>query len=175
MKYIYSVLFLTVLFPVHGASQTETKCEVSAFVADPKSGVNVRSGPGKDNRILKTVPKDEGRSYFNVIAVKGEWLKVDYAENSRNQKVLSENGWVFASLLAIREVRETYKVFESPNTKSKQIDVSLFDHILPLAGCKDRWIKVELPITGTGVLNKKLTGWLPPGSYCGIPWIGCDY
>jgi hypothetical protein len=169
------LVFSIVLAPAAFA-QAESKCDIIAFVTDPASGVNVRSGPGKDFSIVKTVPKDPGRTIFRVSASKGGWLKVTLAENSRApaDKVFSGTGWVFAPVLSLTELRDYYKVFEGPSRNSKRIDISLHDHILPLAGCKGGWVKVELPVTGTGVAEKKRTGWLPAGTWCGNPAYECE-
>jgi hypothetical protein len=74
---------------------------------------------------------------------------------------------VFAPVLAVTELRDHYKVFESPNKKSRPIEISLYDHILPLAGCSGRWVNVNLPVVGTGTADTKKTGWIPDGLWCG--------
>ncbi|HSK71316.1 MAG TPA: SH3 domain-containing protein [Pyrinomonadaceae bacterium] len=175
MRFVLLILIFPLLSCISVFAQTETKCDVPAFVTDPSSGVNVRAGAGKDSKIVKTVPKDEGRTMFDVVGSKGDWLKVAYAVNSKNENVFSGTGWVHAPLLGVKEKLNKYKVFESPTTKSKRIDIGLFEHILPLAGCKGEWVKVQLPVTGTDVSEIKRTGWMPPGSHCGNPWMECDY
>lgn len=175
MRLFFSILIFAFLFSIPVFAQTaETKCGVSAFALDPSSGVNVRAGAGKNFKVVKTVPKDEGRTMFDVVGAKGDWLKVAYAVNSKNENAFSGTGWVHAILLAIKEKRNGYKVFHTPSTKGRRINISLFDHALPLAGCQGEWVKVQLPVTGTEVSNPILTGWMPPGAFCGNPWIECD-
>jgi hypothetical protein len=170
-----AILTLTLLLSMTAFPQTETRCEIYAFPTTPEHSVFVRSRPDIESPIVKTVKPDPGRTMFDIIGMRGEWLKVSYAFNSKHASVFAGAGWVYAPLLAVKEKRKRYKVFESPSATSKRIDVSLFDHILPLAGCDGEWAKVQLPVTGTGVSDKKKTGWMPQGTYCGNPWIECDY
>jgi uncharacterized protein YraI len=174
MKYI--LLILSVFFGsfavVH--AQKEVACDIPAFVTDPSSGVNVRAGTGTNFKIVKTVPRDEGITMFDVVGSKDDWLKVAYAVNSKNEMAFDGTGWVFAPLLSVTEKHDQYKVYKSPSKNSKKIDIGLYDHILPLYGCQGEWAKVRLPVTGTGVGDVMLLGWMPYGTYCGNPWGACD-
>ena len=174
----YALLFLIAanFSRISAFSQNETKCDLIAFTTKPASGVNVRSGPGKAFAIVKTVPRDVGRTIFRISASKGDWLKVTLAENSKApaETVFLGTGWIFAPLLSVTELRGYYKVFEAPSKRSKRIQVSLYDHTLPLAGCKGGWVKVELPVTGTSTSDNKRIGWLPPGTWCGNPAYECE-
>lgn len=169
-----AVLILTLLLPITAFPQPETKCEVYAFPTTPEHNVFIRSRADIESPLAKTVKSDTALTMFDITGVKGEWLKVSYAFNSRQVNLFAGIGWVYAPLLAVKEKRKRYKVFEFPSANSKRIEVSLFDNILPLVGCDGEWVRVQLPVTGTGVSDTKKTGWMPPGSYCGNPWIECD-
>ena len=166
-------LLLALALAVNG--QKENACDLAAFVSDPSSGVNVRSEPGTGAKILKTVPKDEDKTLFSIIGSKGDWVKVNYANDSKNKTVFKGVGWIHAPLLSVTEKRNKYKVFKSPDLKSKRIDIGLLGHFLPIESCSGEWVKVSLPVTGTGVGDIKVFGWMPAGTYCGNPWIECDY
>lgn len=174
MKINTFILFILLVGFSSAHAQKETACNFPAFVTDPASGVNVRSGAGTDFEIVKTVPADSGTTMFDVVASKGDWLKISYAINSKNERVFAGAGWVYAPLLAVKEKRERYEVFKLPNRRSEKIDISLYDHILPLYGCRGGWAKVRLPVTGTGVGDALVLGWMPSGTHCGNPWIECD-
>jgi uncharacterized protein YraI len=169
------LLFLILMSAMITNAQAETSCDVGAFVTDPSSGVNVRSEPGTDAKILRTVPKDEGVTMFFIVGSKGDWLKVNYATDSKNNTAFSGTGWVHAPLLSVTERRNKYKIFKTPILKSERINVGLLGHFLPLESCSGEWLKVRLPVTGTGVGDLKVFGWMPAGTYCGNPWSECDY
>src|SRR5690554_314243 len=71
--------------------------------------------------------------------------------------------WVKNLKLAVRPPRK-YKVHQRAGRTSETIDISLFAIDLPLAGCREDWVEVELPVTGTAIDNPVLRGWMPPGS-----------
>lgn len=179
MKHILATLMLSFLFCIPVPAQTETKCDLSAFATDSTSGVNIRAGAGRDFRIIKTVPKDERGTMFDVVGAKGEWLKVVYAVNSGNEAIFSGSGWVLAALLSIKtggiEALKARRptVYQSPNKSGGQIPFSDFGIGLPLRGCQESWVKVQLPAKGTATAAR-IFGWLPRGAYCGNPWIECD-
>lgn len=166
-------LVLLICFSAANA-QKEIACDIPAFVTDPSSGVNVRSGAGKNFKILKSVPRDKGKTMFFVTASKGDWVKVSYAVNSKNETAFEGTGWVFAPLLSVTEKRNQYAVFKSPSRKSIKIEIGLYKHILPLYGCQDEWVKVRLPVTGTNIGDVLSLGWMPTGTHCGNPWLTCD-
>jgi SH3-like domain-containing protein len=181
MKRLYSVFLLAMLFSIPTPAQTETKCDLAAFVTDPASSVNVRSGPGKENRIVKTIQRDASRTMVHLSGVKGDWLKIEHAVNSKSEEVFSGAGWVFAPLLsitvgdadALKEGR--LKVYRSPSKSSETVPFSSFGIELPVRGCRADWVRVKLPATGTGVSGTSVFGWMPRGAYCGNPWVECDY
>lgn len=175
MRFVLLILIFLLLFSISVWAKTETKCDVHAFVTDPSSGVNIRSGAGKDFKIIKTIPKDKRQAVISIVGAKDDWLKISLVNNAVHETVFQGTGWVYAHLLAVKENRKKYRVYESPSTESKRIEIGLFEHILPLAGCKGEWVKVQLPVTGTGVSGISLTGWMPADSHCGNPWLECDY
>jgi hypothetical protein len=67
-----------------------------------------------------------------------------------------------------------YEVFKSPSRASGKIDIGLLYHTLPLYGCRGGWANVRLPVTGTGIGDALVLGWMPEGTFCGNPWIECD-
>lgn len=155
--------------PTHAA----TSCDIHAFSLDPETAIEVRSGPGNDFASIATVPADPGRTVFAVVEHSGEWTRVVHAVDSRGSEAFTGSGWVPAVKLAVRPPRK-YKVHQRAGRTSETIDISLFAIDLPLAGCREDWVEVELPVTGTAIDNPVLRGWMPPGSACGNPWTGCD-
>lgn len=159
-------------------AQTTSTCNTYGFVLYPERSIEVRAGAGEHFDLVDVVQPDEDQTLFSIIGIGGTefdgyWLKVDTAIDSRNQQVFSGTGWVQANALAVKS-HPAYAVYADPSTHAKRVDISLFEAVLPLAGCRGEWVHVELPVTGTEIPDPVLRGWMPPGAYCANPWLACD-
>jgi hypothetical protein len=169
------VLFLnTVVLP----ARAETECGTYAFALEPMRSIELRAGAGEQFDLIATVPADEGRTLFGIVGVEHRpldihWLKIDRVVDSRGQTVFSGTGWVPAIQLAVKS-HPRYTVFVEPSVRAEPVDISLFDAVLPLADCRGEWVQVELPVTGTEIVDPQLRGWMPAGAYCANPWVECD-
>jgi len=160
--------------PVHA----EQSCNTYAFALEPLRTIELRAGAGEQFDLVATVPADEGGTVFGIVGVEHRsldihWLKVDRVVDSNSQTVFSGTGWVPAIQLAVKS-HPRYTVFVEPSMNADAVGISLFDAVLPLADCRNEWVQVELPVTGTEIEDPQLRGWMPSGAYCGNPWVECD-
>lgn len=158
--------------------QAGESCSTHGFALHPDRSIEIRAGAGEHFDLVQTVPADEARTLFGIAGVGGSgidgtWLKIDMAVDSGNENVFSGTGWVPAGALAVKS-HPAHAVYLAPSRQAKPMDISLFDAVLPLVGCRGEWVHVELPVTGTEILGPAPTGWMPPGTYCGNPWLECD-
>lgn len=164
----------TAVMPV----QADTECNTYGFALDPMRSIELRAGAGEQFERIATVPADADRTLFGIVGVEHRsldihWLKVDRVVDSNSQTVFSGTGWVPAIQLAVKS-HPRYTVFVEPSMSAEPVDISLFDAVLPLSDCRGEWVQVELPVTGTEIIDPQLRGWMPSGAYCGNPWIECD-
>lgn len=174
-----AALFLVLALPLLATAQTETACELAAFVSDPSSGVRVRAGAGTDERVLQTIPADKNGTLVFIAGSRGDWLKISSAVNSRRKKVFSGTGWIYAPLVSVRLAgyegfkSGKMKIYRTPDRAGETIDFTDFGITAEVYGCQGDWFKVRLPVTGTGTGDIKLFGWVTAGSFCGSPWEDC--
>jgi uncharacterized protein YraI len=155
-----------------GENQKETACEIAAFVADPSSGVNVRSGAGANNSVITTIPKDAGGTLIFIDGAKGDWLKISSAVNSKKTRVFSGTGWVHAPLFFVKTSSKNNALvnyYRTPNLRSEKLGSIRSELEVSLMGCSGDWVKVLIPMRGT----EGIEGWLARGSWCGSPWEDC--
>ncbi len=154
-------------------AQSETECDIAAFVADPNSGVNVRSGDGIGNSVLKTIPRDPKGTLVFFKGSKGDWLKISRAVSSKRQTVFSGTGWVHAPLLAVKTrgtADELIMYYRNPRTETEELGSIRPGLEVLVQGCSEDWLRVLIPRRGT----EGIKAWLPFGSFCGSPWEDCD-
>lgn len=173
IKNAFNITLILVLCILAVSAQGKVSCELAAFVNDPSSGVNVRSGPGLNNRILKTIPRDQGGTLVLIAGASGDWLKISSAVNSNRVRVFSGTGWVHAPLLSVKTRGggdETVPFYRNPRTETESIGSIRPELDVNVMGCSGDWIKVLIPQRGT----EAIPAWLPFGSFCGSPWEDCD-
>lgn len=161
---------------VVGKMPNETRCEAAAFASNPRRGVNIRSGPGTSHRIVESIKSDPNNSLFMIDGASGDWLKVSDVIAQGGKNKFRGNGWVLARLLSVKldgsdVASGGLRVFAHPG--GRRISYSGFGVNVPLVSCTGNWLKVRLPVTGTGVGNTSATGWVTSGSFCGTPWGDC--
>ena len=156
-------------------AQKIDSCAVTAFVGDSAGSVTIRADAGTEYGIVGNIPRDESGTLVFIDGSRGDWLKIRSATNSDGQ-VFDGTGWIYAPLLSVKLPNdvENLKVYKSPGESSERINYTSFGISVEIHGCQDNWYKVRLPVTGTGILDYKLFGWLPPDAYCGSPWANCD-
>lgn len=156
-----------------GFPQSASKCDLAAFVPDPDSGVNVRSGAGTATSILQTIPRDPDGILVFFNRSKGHWLKISRAVDSKRRTVFSGTGWVYAPLLAVKtrgKEEDLVMYYRNPRTETEELGSIRPGLDVLVQGCSEDWIKVLIPKRGT----EGLSAWLPHGSFCGSPWEHCD-
>lgn len=175
-KYFRNLILAVIIFcspAIYG--QKAESCAVTAFVGDAASAVNIRANAGEEFGIAGKLPPDKSGTLVFVNGSKGDWLKISSAINS-NGRVFDGTGWIYAPLLSVKlpnEV-ENLKVYKTPNESGERINYTSFGISVEIHGCQGNWYKARLPVTGTGVSDLKIFGWLPPDAYCGSPWANCD-
>lgn len=151
--------------------QTETRCEITAYVADPDpNGLNVRSGAGTNFKVIKTIPKDNDGTIVEIVSSSGSWMKISSARNAEGETVFSGSGWVYAPNLAtsVPENNIKHKAYLSADKKSKVVSAITENTEYRLKSCKGSWVEVSI---GKG--SELISGWLPPESQCGNPMTNC--
>jgi len=144
----------------------------STMTTDP-NGTNVRSGPGTDFKVTKTLHDSKGLR-FTIDGSQGSWVRI-HGYNSASESGRGDSsliGWVYAPSLFLRMGSEgdnpdavIYSLFLLPNSKSRKLANGKYNEVVALLGCKGRWAKVS---------NGSASGWLSPGTQCSDLWGGCD-
>ncbi len=170
-----SVFTLLVIFCVtaQAAAQRVELCDLAAYVADPLSGVNVRTGAGLSSKIVRTIPKDRAGTLIFVTGSKGDWLRISKAVNSKKTAVFEGSGWVYAPLLFVKtrgDGDDLVMYYRNPRTETEDMGSIRTGLEVLVQGCSGDWVKVLIPKRGT----EGTPAWLPFGSFCGSPWEDCD-
>ena len=158
---------------------TEKKCDAAAFISNPRSGVNVRADAGTNFTILRTIPANRDNTMVFIEGSRGDWLKISSAINRRGTSLFKGTGWVYAPLLSVKLdgvqalTGNGLKIYKAPRKNSDKISFTGSGVNARIQTCQGNWIKVQLPVTGTGVSNLKAFGWVTNGSFCGTPWGDC--
>ena len=145
------------------------QCQFSAFVIDKDpNGLNVRSGPASNNRVIVKLPTDVPVN-VDISACQGDWLQISKAETYDNI-LFQGKGWVYASLLGISPViydsSGFVPLYSNPSTQSTKIaKVPSQRGRLKILTGSGKWIFVEY---------KGLKGWLAPSNQCPIAETTCN-
>jgi SH3-like domain-containing protein len=172
---VIAVGVLLVAYPVVGAISAELNsipsgavaCEGSVYTADPDpKGINVRSAPHKESPVILTVPYDPEGTVVALAASSGNWVLIHSAQGMTSGFEFRGEGWVHASLFALRAVHRTGRkvpLYSEPDIGSPVIRM-VGETETRLAGCMADWMRVRIG---------KQTGWLARGDYCGNPVTTC--
>jgi SH3-like domain-containing protein len=114
------------------------------FVSVTKDGVNLRSGPTTEGKILFQLPAGYP---LQVVSRQDKWIKVSDFEGDK--------GWIFGTLVSqtpyvIVKVKEA-NVRKGPGTNYEKVGSVAREVILRKMETKGEWVKVSHP---------KITGWL---------------
>ncbi len=163
-------------YPVVRAMSTELSsipsgavaCEGSVYTADPDpKGTNVRSAPQKKSPVLIVIPDDSEATVVGLSASFEDWVLIHSAQGVTSGFWFQGEGWVHASLLAVRAVHPTGRkvpLYSKPDPGSSVIKMVTGETEARLAGCMGHWMQVRIG---------KQKGWLAPGDYCGNPVTAC--
>jgi len=177
------LLFSILIFSVSVSGQmnpaqtdVESICNVTAYVIDqdPK-GLNVRAGASLKSKILGKIPFDNEGTAVDLIASKGNWVKIEKAYTVENDSVFSRTGWVYAPLLAVATAKpggrekDLINVYERPSRGNDVIAELEIYNQYKLAGCFENWVRITIPRK-----SGSITGWLQEGNHCGQPWTTCS-
>jgi len=164
-----SILFAACL---NAAAQSETDCDMAAFVANTDSGVRVRADADRNASVVGLLPANPGGTLVFITGARAGWLKVSSAIDATKTHVFSGTGWIHAPLLAVRTFSRDdslvdYQAF--PGRRSDVLGSLRAELDVNLLGCSGDWLKVAIPMRG----DADMEGWLPRGAWCGSPWEDC--
>lgn len=172
MKVITLLLIALALLPHQALGQAETRCEIAAFVANPLSGVRVRSHADADSTVVGRLPPDPGGTLVFINGAKNGWMKVSSAINAAGTNVFNGAGWIHGPLLFVRANGPNDRLVRyhaSPGDRDEFIGSIRAGLEVSLLGCTEDWVNVLIPVRGTDGTE----GWLPRGAWCASPWEDC--
>jgi SH3-like domain-containing protein len=143
-------------------------CNIFAYVIDKDpQGVNVRSGPGTNYKIIGNLPTTTDETLVDLVASQRGWVQIGKAE-SQPRIQFQGKGWVAASLLGISTRGYGTKgvnVYADATNKSRVVGRIPSATGVKLLGCNGSWAKVEY---------KGIAGWLPRSEQCGTRLTTCS-
>ncbi len=143
-------------------------CQISAYVIDkdPK-GVNVRSGPGNDYKIVGNLPTTTIAVFADLAASQGSWVQLTKAVDPEEKVEFQGTGWVYAQLLGTTTRgygTQGVSVYSSADTQSSVIGRIPPSTGVTLLGCDQKWALVDYQGT---------KGWIAPDAQCPNPLTTC--
>lgn len=160
--------------PIISRKQTFTKraCNIGAYVIDEDpQGLNVRSGPGTNYKVIAKLPTDIDIAEVEVriAASVGNWVMITQAiDPGTDQIKFQGRGWVYAPLLGTSPaVRGQYiSVYANPRKNSRKVGKIPSNTVtLTLNTCSGEWVKIE---------HKSIKGWLAPENQCPTLITNCS-
>lgn len=148
-------------------ASSQRSCQIGAYVIDkdPK-GLNVRSGPGSDAKIIGALPTNTLAVIVTLTASQGDWVQVSKAEGPERRE-FQGSGWVYAPLLGTSTrgyATKSVTVYSSANTQSQVIGTIPSQRGTKLLSCDRDWALVEYD---------GLKGWIAPEAQCPNPLTTC--
>lgn len=150
-----------------------TRCDAKAFVidADP-NGLNVRSGPSKDAKIIGNLPNQSVEGIVvHITGSEDNWLEIDAADEAggeTDRSFFHGQGWVFAPLLGVSGIAIDHggtNIYESASRKAKIVGrVPGGNDGVKIRACEGKWLRVEY---------KGMIGWAAPDTLCSNPLTTC--
>jgi SH3-like domain-containing protein len=146
---------------------SQQSCQIGAYVIDkdPK-GLNVRSGPGNDYKVIDNLPTTTIGVIVGLTASQGDWVQLSKAQSP--QKIeFQGSGWVYAPLLGTSTrgyATKSVSVYPSANTQSQAIGRIPSQRGVKLLSCDRSWALVEY---------EGLKGWIAPDAQCPNPLTTC--
>ncbi|MGB5963727.1 MAG: SH3 domain-containing protein [Coleofasciculaceae cyanobacterium] len=149
------------------SASNQRSCKIGAYIVDkdPK-GLNVRSQPNSQSKIVDTLPTNNLALIVDVDAAQGDWVQLSKAQ-SPGKLEFQGSGWVYAPLLGTSTRgygTNGVSVYESANNQVKVIGRIPSQRNVKLLSCDRAWALVEY---------QGLKGWLEPESQCANPLTTC--
>jgi SH3-like domain-containing protein len=146
-------------------------CDLDAYVVEEdEKGLNVRSGPGKDHKVIAVLTGDEDdEQTVHITGISSGWMRISTAQSLEGKSLFKGTGWVFASKLGT-SVRPDGKggyearLYQEPNVKSAVVGKVAAEDGTVIVGCKGAWVQVK---------SEKIVGWLSPEGQCPNPVTTC--
>ncbi len=151
----------------NNSASSQRTCQISAYVIDkdPK-GVNVRSSPSNDAKIIGNLPTNTLAVIVTITASQGEWVQLSKAQGAEKIE-FQGNGWVYAPLLGTSTrgyATKNVSVYPNANTQSAAIGRIPSQRGTKLLSCDRDWASVEY---------EGLKGWIEPQSQCANSLTTC--
>ena len=173
-KIAYIGLVLSILSINIWAQAEEANCGIEAWVIDKDpNGLNVRSQPNANSKILTKLKRKNNDSDFITVYVTGYsngWIKIARAENIDGDLLFDDIGWVSAKMIATGtkgndgNYAKPVNLYTNANTK-KKIGLIPSESEVQIVGFSCGWIKVNY---------KGKTGWIRDSNICGNPVTTCS-
>lgn len=152
--------------PNNTASSQQT-CQIRAYVIDKDpQGLNVRSGPGNDSKIIGNLPTNTIGVIVNVSGSQGDWVQLSKAQ-SPGKIEFEGSGWVYSQLLGTSTRgydTKSVAVYDNPSTQSSEIGRIPSARSTKLLSCNQSWALVEY---------QGLKGWITADAQCPNPLSTC--
>ena len=150
------------------STNTQLPCEISAYVIDKDAkGLNVRSGPGSNYKIIGNLPTNTAGVIVDLTASLGDWVQLTKAQSPEKVE-FQGTGWVYAQLLGTSTRgynSEGVSVYASANPQSNTVGRIPASTSVKLLGCDRSWAFVEY---------EKIKGWIAPDDQCSNPLTTCS-
>jgi SH3-like domain-containing protein len=148
-------------------TSSQQSCQIRAYVIDKDpQGLNVRSGPGNDSKIIDILPTNTIGVIVNLNASQGDWVQLSKAQ-SPGKIEFQGSGWVYSQLLGTSTRgydTKSVAVYDSPSNQSTEIGRIPSARSTKLISCNQSWALVEY---------QGLKGWIAPDSQCPNPLSTC--
>lgn len=160
--------------PGGGGAQAVTPCDVRAYVNDPDPrGMNVRSGPGADFKVVGNLPNQQAEGVeVHITGSRGDWVRIDRAveQGGETERVFFRGeGWVYAPLLGVDGVGGLEPpgtpLYRGPARSGRVLARLPVEGGAKVRGCRGRWTEVEY---------KGVRGWAPPDTLCYLAITNCS-
>ncbi|MBW4577590.1 MAG: SH3 domain-containing protein [Aphanothece sp. CMT-3BRIN-NPC111] len=144
-------------------------CNIFAYVIDKDpQGVNVRSGPGVNYKIIGKLPTTTDEASAELVASQRGWVQLGKVESEPNIQLQGNGGWVAASLLGTSTrgyETKSVNIYANATTQSRAVGRIPARTDLKLLGCNGSWAKVEY---------KGIVGWLAREEQCATRLTTCS-
>lgn len=138
-------------------------CLVTAYLNDPDpKGTNIRSAANAKSEVIATITDLD--SQVDIIGSSGDWLRVRKVRSLEGTVSFNGDGWIFASLLAVR-ARHGAVLHATPERTAAHVMNLLDEDVLTLRACRGEWLQVKHHTT---------TGWIERDSRCANPVTTCS-
>jgi SH3-like domain-containing protein len=148
-------------------SSNQQTCQISAYIIDKDpNGLNVRSEPSNQSKVIDTLPTKTLGVIVDISAVQSDWVQISKAQ-SPGRLEFQGSGWVYTQLLGTSTRgygTKNVSVYKSANAQSETIGQIPSQRGVKLLSCYRDWALVEYD---------GLKGWIEPNAQCANPLTTC--